>query len=395
MKHGIGGVYQPKYRDAIAGELKQSAVWWIRYSHHGKKYRESSKSEVRAVATALLKKRIGEAGLNRPVTTAMRNTTLDDLSRLVIANYDRNDRDSTARQVDAFNWLRDYFGGDCFADEISSSRLAKYIAWRREQPDGRSRKRKGNVEYAAPPRIGCSTATINRELASLRRGFRLAAQHEPPLVARAPFIPLMRERNRRTGFFSYEEFTRLRDNLPDYLKPVMTCAFYTGWRTSSELLTRERRHIVDGMLVLEAGEGKTEQPRRFPLDVIPELRETLEAQLEVTHALELASGRVINLLFHHDGRAIVDYLPAWRKACEAAGLMGRIPHDFRRSAAKNLTAAGVDPFTTMQLVGWSDIGMLRRYNIVDEQALKMGVGKLTALIDAQKAAASKVVAIRG
>ncbi len=102
------------------------------------------------------------------------------------------------------------------------------------------------------------------------------------------------------------------------------------------------------MLVLEAGEGKTEQPRRFALDVIPELRETIEAQLEATRALEVGSGRIINLLFHHDGRPIVDYLPAWRKACAAAGLAGRIPHDFRRSAAKDLTAAGVDPFTVMQ-----------------------------------------------
>ena len=45
----VGSVYRPRYRNG-AGQLKESAVWWIRYSHHGTKYRESSKSEAKAVA---------------------------------------------------------------------------------------------------------------------------------------------------------------------------------------------------------------------------------------------------------------------------------------------------------------------------------------------------------
>ena len=32
-----------------------------------------------------------------------------------------------------------------------------------------------------------------------------------------------------------------------------------------------------------------------------------------------------------------------------------IVHDFRRTAARNLINAGVDPLTTMQLVGWENI----------------------------------------
>jgi len=62
----------------------------------------------------------------------------------------------------------------------------------------------------------------------------------------------------------------------------MTVAFYTGWRVPSELLTRQKHHLIDGTLVLEADEAKNEQPRRFPLDDIPELRETIERQLEET-----------------------------------------------------------------------------------------------------------------
>jgi integrase len=389
----VGSVYQPKYRSG-AGELKASAVWWIRYSHHGSKYRESSKSVIKAVAKGLLKLRIGQAGMGQLVTAAIRRTTFDDLTKLVVADYTNNDLDTLARQEDAFNHLRDFFGGDCLADDIATTRIDEYKIWRRQQPDGRAAKRKHNRQYEQPPRIGCATATINRELAALRHAFVLAARHEPPLVARVPHIELLKERNRRTGFFEWEQFAALRRHLPEYLKPVMTVAYFTGWRVPSEILTRQKNHIIDGNLVLDAYETKNEQPRKFPLEMIPELQETIEQQLQATRALEVESGRVIPWLFHNGGKPIVDYRPAWHKACAAASLAGRIPHDFRRTAARNLINAEVDPLTTMQLVGWEDIGMLKRYNIIGDETLKRGTAKLNSYIDAQKRRQPKVVAFQ-
>jgi integrase len=128
--------------------------------------------------------------------------------------------------------------------------------------------------------------------------------------------------------------------------------------------------------------------------MIPELQETIEQQLQATRALEVESGRVIPWLFHNGGKPIVDYRPAWHKACAAASLAGRIPHDFRRTAARNLINAEVDPLTTMQLVGWEDIGMLKRYNIIGDETLKRGTAKLNSYIDAQKRRQPKVVAFQ-
>jgi integrase len=389
----IGSVYRPKFRNG-AGALKESAVWWIRYSHHGTKHRESSKSEIKAVAKDLLKQRIGQAGLGKPVTAAIRRTTLDDLAKLVFTDYADNQLDTVARQEDAFNHLRDFFGGDCLADEIAN-RIGDYKIWRQQQPDGRAAKRKDGRKYERAPRIGCATATINRELAALRHAFKLAYENTPRMVAEVPSIKLSRERNRRVGFFEREEFDKLCEHLPDYLKPVMTVAYFTGWRVPSELLTRQKAlHIVDGMLVLNAYETKNGQPRKFPLETIPELKETIEQQLQATRTLEVESGQMIKWLFHNRGNPIIDYLPAWRKACAAARLPGRIPHDFRRTAARNLINAEVDPLTTMQLVGWEDIGMLKRYNIINDETLKRGAAKLNLYIDAQKARKPKVVAIK-
>ena len=384
------GIYRPRYRDKT-GEMKESAVWWIRYSHHGVKFRESSKSESAAGARELLKERLGQAGIGRPVTPAVRRTTLQNLRDLVIQDYDQNQYDTRRRQEEAFAHLIAFFNADCLADKITTSRLGEYIAWRRRQPKGPQSGRNARRRRT----IGAANATINRELAALRHAFRLAARHEPPLVTHVPHIKVLKEKNRRLGFFEWEQFDAIREHLPDYLKPVMVVAYYTGWRVPSEILTRQPRHVINGKLVLEAYEAKNERSREFPLDVVPELFETIERQIDATRQLEVEIGRVIPLLFHNQGNPIANYLPAWRKACAAAGLQGRLPHDFRRTAARNLVNAGVDPLITMKLVGWESIEMLKRYQIIDSNMLEEGATKLADYIEAQKPRPTKVVAIRG
>jgi hypothetical protein len=50
--------------------------------------------------------------------------------------------------------------------------------------------------------------------------------------------------------------------------------------------------------------------------------------------------------------------------------------------------------TTMQLIGWEDIEMLRRYNIIDDARLTSGVERLKSYLDAQKQKRKRVVSIR-
>ena len=141
-------------------------------------------------------------------------------------------------------------------------------------------------------------------------------------------------------------------HLPDYLKPVFQVAYITGWRTPSEILTRRKSHLDlnAGWLRLEPGETKNREGRMFPLT--PMLRDVLTSQLERTRALDKFSpGRVIPWLFHRDGKPIRDFYDAWHKACKAAGMPGRIPHDFRRTAVRNLERAGVPRSAAMQLTG--------------------------------------------
>ena len=81
-------------------------------------------------------------------------------------------------------------------------------------------------------------------------------------------------------------------------------------------------------------------------------------------------------MFHRRGKLIAGLRKAWAKACEKAGVPGRIPHDLRRSAVRNLERTGVPRSVAMKMVGHKTEAIYRRYAIVDEAMLREGAEKL-------------------
>ncbi|PYU90803.1 MAG: site-specific integrase, partial [Acidobacteria bacterium] len=138
-----------------------------------------------------------------------------------------------------------------------------------------------------------------------------------------------------------------------------------------------------GMVRLEPGTTKNDEGRTFPFSIFPALKALLERQRDRTDALQQATGQIIPWVFHRNGRPIKDYRKAWRKACDAAGIPGRIPHDFRRTAVRNLERAGVPRSVAMKLTGHLTESVYRRYAIASEGDLAEGVAKLAAHQEAQ------------
>ena len=54
----------------------------------------------------------------------------------------------------------------------------------------------------------------------------------------------------------------------------------------------------------------------------------------------------------------------------------RIPHDFRRTAVRNLEIAGVPRTAAMKMVGHKTEAIYRRYAIVDEAMMQSAAEKL-------------------
>jgi integrase len=132
--------------------------------------------------------------------------------------------------------------------------------------------------------------------------------------------------------------------------------------------------------VLAGTSTKNDEGRTFPFDVLPPLAGVLQAQRALVEEVQRRLGAVIPWLWvRSDGSRICKIDEAWRAACKQAGYPGRLFHDFRRTAARNLVRAGVPEHHAMKLCGHKTAEIFRRYAIVNEADLRVGVTRLAAL----------------
>jgi integrase len=159
---------------------------------------------------------------------------------------------------------------------------------------------------------------------------------------------------------------------------------------------------------LEPNTTKSDEGRTFPFSALPELAALLQAQREHTSEVEQRHGIIVPTVFHRNGRPIRAYLDGWRAAIKRAAvvkrgnletivrpqLLGRTPHDFRRTAARNLIRAGVPQHIVMDLCGWETPDMFDRYAIVDERDLRTAVESLARATGGTMGGQSKAKALR-
>ena len=162
---------------------------------------------------------------------------------MVEADYKANSRRSLGRVQDATIHLRAFFRGERKVRDVSTDRITAYAAHRLE-------------ENAKP-------STVNYEMAVLRRAFSLGARAGK--MAARPEFSMLHVNNTRTGFFERAQYEVVLRHLPEHLKPVAAVAYITGWRTRSELLTRQLRNVdfENGWLRLEPGETKNAKVGNF------------------------------------------------------------------------------------------------------------------------------------
>jgi integrase len=196
----------------------------------------------------------------------------------------------------------------------------------------------------------------------LKRMLNLGAQKNPPKVDRVPHIKMLKENSVRKGFFEHGDFLALRAALPDYIRPIITFAYASGWRRSEILgLTCDRVDVKNGIVRLEAGETKNDEARTFYLD--DELKEIFR-QLFIERTLGMS------YVFVRDGKPIRGFRKAWLKACKAVRLEGRIFHDFRRTAVRDMVRAGIPERVAMKITGHRTRSVFERYNIVSDADLR-------------------------
>jgi integrase len=183
---------------------------------------------------------------------------------------------------------------------------------------------------------------------------------------------MLKENNVRKGFFEHGEFVAFRNALPEYFKPVVTFAYYTGWRKQEILTLKWSQVDLNARTVrLDVGSTKNYKGRLVVLD--GELLEAVQGQWERRKVAEIPGYSPTMLcpyVFHRDGKPIRDFRKAWYKARKETGLTVRTLHDFRRTAVRNMVRANVPERVAMMVSGHQTRSVFDRYNIVSEEDLK-------------------------
>ena len=334
---------------------KRGGVYWIRYYRNGKRFEESAKTGRYDDARDLLKTREGDIAKGVPVSPRMHKMRFDEAMTDIETEYTVNGRDSLdhlKRRIKLH--LKPWFGGKKLT-AITTADIHAYVAHRQK-------------EEAKP-------ASINRELAIVKRAYTLAIQAGKLLSSHRPYIPMLQEHNVRTGFFEPAAFAAVKAHLPVALQPVAEFAYLTGWRVRSEILPLEWRQVdlEAGTVTLDPGTTKNGEGRTIYMTTA--LRTLLEGQKGLADGLK-AKGTIPRHVFGRGKKRIKDFYGAWRSACEAAGVPGRLLHDLRRTAIRNWVRAGVPERVAMQMSGHLTRSVFERYNVVSPGDLKAAATKI-------------------
>ena len=254
--------------------------------------------------------------------------------------------------------------------DVTSEQLARYVDKRQQ-------------EQAA-------NATINRELAALKRMFRLGQQSTPPKVVRTPKFPKLAENNVRKGFLEDGQYRKLIEYCPDlWFRGLVECGRTYGWRISELLSMRVKQVDVPQRAIrLEPGTTKNREGREvFMTDAV---RLVLAALVQDKDSDDFVFTR-------NDGKPVKIFRGTWRNACKHAGVPGLLFHDLRRTGARNLRRAGVAEGVIMKIGGWRTRSVFERYAIVSRNDIADAILKLQeseerahqqrALAEAEKAKA--------
>jgi integrase len=340
---GTGSIYS----------IKGSNVLWIKYYRNGVPIRESSGSSKVKAAEKLLRLRIGAISSGAYVPLQVTRTLVTELGEDLLREYKINERKSIDDLTARWELHIKPFFGHLRAIEVTSQLVASYIDARQEEE--------------------AENATINRELAALKRMFSLARQSTPPKVNAVPYIAMLKENNIRTGFLEGNQHDCLAaetGKIGLWLRVMFEVGYTYGWR-HEELLDLQVRqvNISAGTIRLEPGTTKNDQGR--------EVRMTLPVKALLSQCVH---GKTADdyVFTREDGEPVRDFRGSWAKVCEASRVPDLLFHDLRRTAARNLRRAGVAEGVIMKIGGWKTRSVFERYNIVSQGDIRDAMTSLEA-----------------
>ncbi len=347
---GTGSIFQQK----------GSSVYWIKYYRNGQPFRESSGSEKIKDAEKLLGKRIAEVAVHTWVSPADRRVTVDELYAALLDDYRNNglasldgarqrwEREAKEGEKPEPGRLKKFFGG-MRALMVTTDLLNRYIAECRKD--------------------GLSNATINRDMAALRRAFNLALRADK--IQKIPSFPHLKESAPRAGFVEEGDYQKLAACARElWLRALLATAYTFGFR-KEELLSMKVPQVDRAARTIRLNPGETKSGEGRTVTMTAEVFALISACVSGKQESDFVFTRP-------DGSRVLDFRGRWDSLTSEAGCAGLLFHDLRRSAVRNMVRRGIPEVVAMKISGHKTREVFDRYNITSESDLQDAALKIEA-----------------
>lgn len=252
-------------------------------------------------------------------------------------------------------------------DQIDEAMIASYVQHRRA------------VLHGDKP---ISPASVNRELATLRKALRLA--HEWRIINRVPRIRMLPGERTREFVLSRDQERIYLEFAPQPLKDAAVLMLDTGLRVG-EVLALEWRDVTLSTVpgaphgFLSIRHGKTANARRF-IPITSRVRTMFEdrkieskGQWVFPDSSGVAPLSRFTLRDQHTKIRQTMKLPT-----------DAVIHSLRHTALTRLGEAGADAFSIMRLAGHSTVTVSQKYVHPSAEALGLAIQRLEAMNDRDK-----------
>jgi integrase len=322
-----------KYR-GVYEHPKGSKIYWILfYDADGKRHREKCGRKSIAIARYQQRKTEIREGRFFPRSTV----TVEDLKELLFDNYRMNNQNLEPVE-NSWKRLKSKFA-EMRAESVTTKDIENYIRDRQAE------------SYA--------NASINRDLAMLRRMYSLATRSTPRKVRSIPAFPQrLKEAPPRSGFVVDAQYRALMDlDMENWLRAFLAIGYKFGMRKQEILDLRVGQvDFAERIIRLNPGETKNDEGRIAP--ITSQIHDLLKECVR-----DKGPG---DFLFTRDGKPVKDFRGTWEQLTAAAGVPGLLVHDLRRSAVRNMVRRGIPEKTAMAISGHKTREVFDRYNIINE-----------------------------
>ncbi len=317
---------------------KDSSIWWVRFSHKGRRIQQSSGTAERIKAAeyeAKLKSSMWEQerlGV-KPIYT------WND----AVVRYLKETKHKASQVSDIYHlrWLDKYLNG-VELQTIKRDLLDKISA----------AKQAGDV----------ANSTVNRVQEVIRAILRKAC-NEWEWIDRVPMVRMLPEPTKRVRWLTRNEADRLIAELPTHLADMVCFSLETGLRRANVTgLQWSQVDLVRRTAWIHPDQAKARKAIPVPLSNVAVL--TLRKQLGKHHAH----------VFTYNGKAVRQVnTKAWHKALMRVGIENFRWHDLRHTWASWHIQQGTPLHVLQELGGWSSPEMVQKYAHLSSEHLAQWV----------------------